>query len=329
MLYDYGTLYNINTSDPYNSLIFTSWLASGTNVINKSDDLSPIPSIFYMEDNNEVQEASYLASSGGVRYLYVNHVSGTSSIYLYDQIEVDPSKNYPTIIGIKKVSPTLYYVYGFSTLDSTSTEIVLDFRRTEGISGSSSDDSSIQSIHIPIGSGELWGTTRSIVGRSLYVSLFYNVTTSGFTGTEFRLYRADMDTETFEEIDSYSLPSEENVIYSSVNGIVNFMGVLEDRGEIKWWIDYSKTQSFPDFPFPPELFTMYVYFDGTVTSIFEAQPFSGVLPTYYILQGYQFLKIFNELTLSLLYTFIIIIKSCPPLVFCVYLTITLYLVPSL
>ena len=61
MLYDYGTLYNINTSDPYNSLIFTSWLASGTNVINKSDDLSPIPSIFYMGDNNEVQEASYLA----------------------------------------------------------------------------------------------------------------------------------------------------------------------------------------------------------------------------------------------------------------------------
>ena len=107
MLYDYGTLYNINTSDPYNSLIFTSWLASGTNVINKSDDLSPIPSIFYMEDNNEVQEASYLASSGGVRYLYVNHVSGTSSIYLYDQIEVDPSRNYPTTIGIKKASPTL------------------------------------------------------------------------------------------------------------------------------------------------------------------------------------------------------------------------------
>lgn len=273
MTFDYGTLYNINTSDPFNTDVYMSWLASGTMVINKTDTPTPLPAFFYLEDNDTIQEATYISRSGGNDHLFVNLVSGTTAIYRSDLIDVEPCLSY-TVIGIKKVTTTLYSVYCLDTSASTSTEIVLDFRKVIGTSGSASSDTSIQDIRITIESGAIWGSTQSIIGRSLYLSVFYQVDAG--QGREFKLYRLDMDTENFSEIGSHSLPATTDVSYSSINGIVNFIGVLEDKGEVKWWIDYFKVITDPVFP-NPQHFINYVYFDGAITNVFEVDPYSSSL----------------------------------------------------
>ena len=165
MLWDYGTIYNVVAGDPINSHAYMSWLGSGTTAINYGA-FDGNPFHFFVQDNSDNQEASYLAQSliDGKHYLYVISVSGTSSIYKTDQIDMNPILSY-SVIGTKKLSDTSYSSYYFSTANSTSDTIVLEFNAIIGVSGGSNSNISVDSVSIPIADGVyrngLWQTTAA------------------------------------------------------------------------------------------------------------------------------------------------------------------------
>lgn len=275
--YDYGILYDVNTQDPLNSNVYVSWLSSGTSVINKADRFSTLfrmPNNFYVEDNSDNQEVCYLSGTTSSGFLCVNRVTGTTAIYLADQIEATPAFSYD-IIGTKKVNDTLYYIYGVDTDTLTTTdEIVIDFRRISALSGNASTDTSIASETITIETGALWTMTKTKIGRSMYISIIFN--TELGLGREGRLYQINLDEESLSQIETLVLSGETNQIYGGVNGLQNYHGVLENQGNVKWWIDYFIQITDPDFPNPVR-FINKVYYDGTTTEIFNVYPYSSGL----------------------------------------------------
>lgn len=280
MLYDYGTVYNINTSDPFNSHVYLSWLPTGTNAINLSPSFAgSVPGRAYVEDDSNISEVSYLFGGISLGHLYVNKVSfgngtGTSSIYLADTIEATPAFSYTTI-GTKKVNDSLYYIYAVD-ISSTATDIMIDFRRISAISGGSSVDVSIAEEHISIDSGDLFSSTTNVIGRKIYVSIVYDTPT--FTNLEGVLLCLDAESETITTVSTLSLPAITNQTITAENGLINYHGVVEDRGVIKWWIDYRVIITDSVFPFD-QRYIQRVYFNGNFTDVFDVYPVIVGQPT--------------------------------------------------
>lgn len=274
--YDYGTLYSLNTSDPWNTDVYLSWLGSGTNAINRLATFPGtfLPSNYFTTDTSLVQEVTYL--QGG--YLWVNWVTGSTAVYLKDQIETTIDSRY-TFIGTKKVSDTVYNTYCMATHTSTATDIVYDFRRIVSTSGASSTDSSITDLHIAIESGAEYSQVFTRIGRKLYVSLIYNSDSDlSLAGWECRLYSLDMETESIEEVSSLSLPPIPNGNYGGTNGVANFHGVLEQQGEIRWWIDYREDVVDIIFPFTSHV-SYKIYYNGSTLNYLNLNPFDPGLIT--------------------------------------------------
>ena len=269
MLWDYGTIYNVVAGDPINSHAYMSWLGSGTTAINYGA-FDGNPFHFFVQDNSNNQEASYLAQSliNGRHYLYVNVVSGTSAIYQKDQIDMHPVLSFQ-VVGIKRLSSTSYATYYLTTSNSTSDTITLEFRAIVGVSGSSNTDILVDSKDISIVDGSTWTSSFTRIGRSTYIIIGSVPSTNTKTYT---MYCGNMDFETLEEVTSKSF----TVSSSSTTHTFWGSGVIETLGTPKLWIGYWETIEYSSFPLLRS-FSDKVYFDGGETEIFFVDPYDNSL----------------------------------------------------
>lgn len=281
MAFNYGTIYNVNVSDPVHSDVYLSWLSSGTTAINITKSHSSgiqRPTVFFIQDDSTNNEATYLSNGIGTANLVVNHVylgngTGTSTILTTDTIEVNPMASY-TPLGVKKVSSILYYGYGFTTSSSTSTDLAIEINRVSGNSGGGSSSTTIASSHTTIEATAVWSTVVTNIGRCSYISVFYSINTG--QGLEGALLCFNLDTESLTTIGSLTLDDSSVDNFYGSNGLVDFHGVAEHMGEAKWWVDYGErtTDTFAPFNARDK---RKIYFDGNTTEIWNLYPYNAGL----------------------------------------------------
>lgn len=273
MVYDNGTLYGINTTDPVNSHVYLSQMTTGTSSVNTSQNPIPYKDFngnvaYYLEDDSTVVEFDYILS-GKLNIYNVNlgGGTGTTSMSLVKQLNVSTGTSTNNIFGIRKVNSDLYYVYYLITTTS-SLNSVFDFRRCSAIP-TGTTDTSLSTVTITKNAIDSIGAGKTTIGRNGYCN-FSHVYLDGVTSlvnqVDFYFYVLNMEADTVTLMESLNLPFVDSLTtYSNVTSLP-----VITMGEVKWYISYL--YRIKDSPGTDVRHIKKIIWDGATTDAFNLYP---------------------------------------------------------